>query len=817
MTTMTNKDHFKIDKPLKFNEIFGTECLKEIYNRKALKYMLLHWDEFESKCIEYDNGAGDKTYHPKQILDKYLDASKGSDIVQVKYKKSAVSKKYGRWFAEGSLSIQNMPRKVRHTICKGLWIDLDFKNCHPVILEQLCTHYGIECPFLHKYNTDRSSLIKEIMDVKDCDRDYAKRCILKIMNGSKININVTWWSNMKTEFKTIANFLSSRKEYEKFHKIVKASKEDNIEASTMNMILCYFENKCLQALHNHLVDKKVIQDSICSLIYDGLQVQDTQSNRKLLTTEFLKEASDIIYKKTGFQLDTDIKEFNEALELPEGYDTSFEDTYVIEAGDDKSAADYVISKYKHLMKKCDGRMFVYSNGIWTDNRQQITESLKNLISKLDIRKEGAKSTLVYSRNKKSVQDCIDFILADDSFTDNNFVDRLFTSNLYYLAFNNGIWSFKDKKLYSYEALPDICFTKKINRDFNMGDRMYMIDGKNRDLKYCKGLVYKKIINPILPFKEQKDYFLMCLARALAGHYTDKKWYVAQGARDCGKGVISTLLEKAFQSYVGTFKSDNFLCSRIRITGDEAKKMSWLVPLEFCRLFLASEITTVGQNVKMNGDLIKGIASGGDTQQGRQNHKDEKSFKLQGTMVMLCNQLPVVDPEDTLQNLENFIFKSKFVNQAQMDEIQALNDNNLEFFKLRDESIKEWCQNDYVIDAFTSIIIDHYTDIRPPMPKIMIPDNNIAKGENVQSFEMICTKLFKKTSNKADVMKTNDIIELISIYSKSDNITDKVVHSTFAKLSLGVYDRYRVGGERFRGYGYIKVREEATREMGEAAE
>lgn len=122
--------------------------------------------------------------------------------MNVKYKKSSLSKKYGRWFAEHSLSIQNMPRKIRHTICKGLWIDLDFKNCHPVILEQLCKHYSIDCPYLHKYNTDRDSLIKEIMDINQCTRDTAKRCILQILNGSNLSVDVPWWSTMKTEFRT---------------------------------------------------------------------------------------------------------------------------------------------------------------------------------------------------------------------------------------------------------------------------------------------------------------------------------------------------------------------------------------------------------------------------------------------------------------------------------------------------------------------------------------------------------------------------------------------------------------------------------------
>jgi hypothetical protein len=538
-------------------------------------------------------------------------------------------------------------------------------------------------------------------------------------------------------------------------------------------------------------------------------VEDTPHNRSVLTKTFLESASTAIHKRTGFKLDIDIKEFNEALELPEGYEDTFEDTYVIEANDDMSAAQFVIKKYKHLMKKCNGRVFVYHDRIWTEDPKQVYYTLHNMVSGLDIRKEGVKSTLVYSRNETSIKNCIACILADNSYTDESFLENMFNSNLYYLAFRNGIWSFKDNKLYSYDELPHVYFIKKINRDFNIGDKKYVIDGKKRDLDYCKGLVYKKIINPILPMKEQKEYFLMCLARALAGHFTDKKWYVAQGARDCGKGVIANLLEKAFQSFVGLFKCDNFLSSRIRVSGDEAKKLSWLVPLKDCRIALSSEIKTDDndRHLKMNGDLIKGFASGGDTQQARQNHKDELNFKLQCMMFIFCNALPEVEPKDTLETLENFIFKSKFVNKKDMDEVKKLQDENLQFFKLRDDNIKDWCENDYVIDAFTSIIFDHYKEDRKSMPEVMMPDNNLAKGDNQQSLELICTKIFKKSSNKTDVIKTNDIIEYIESYTNTTGITEKKVKETLAKLNLGVYDRYRVDGIQLRGYGYIAIREE----------
>jgi Zn-finger protein len=315
-------------------------------------------------------------------------------------------------------------------------------------------------------------MLKEVMEARDCDKDTAKKCVLSVLNGSKINIPVSWWSNLKTEFKLIANFLASRKEYDIFYKMAKTNKEENIEASTMNMVVCYFENKCLQVLYKFLQSQKIINGKLCCLMFDGLQVPDTPQNRAALTCDLLQKASCKILNKTGLMLQIEIKEFDEALELPEGYESTFEDTFVIESGDDMAAAAFVISKYKDMIKKCNGRVFVNCDGIWIHHDKDVYNTLFKLVSKLDIRKEGIKNTFVYSRNKKSIKDCVDCILADDSYTDDTFADKLFMSNLYYIAFNNGIWSFKDKKLYEYSELPDVYFTKKIHRDFNVGDKKY---------------------------------------------------------------------------------------------------------------------------------------------------------------------------------------------------------------------------------------------------------------------------------------------------------------------------------------------------------
>lgn len=799
----------KVNPCLSFEDTFKTKYMREVYDRKALKYMLVNWEQYEKYCHKFDNDCNDNNYNPKEILEKYLENSKGTDIVRVTYKKSNNSKKFGRWFANAAISIANMPRQIRHTVCKGLWIDLDFVNCHPIIAEHLCVAFDIDCPILHRYNTNREDILNEIMLAEKLPRDEAKKTFLKVLNGNKNAINVKWWNDWIKECDYIAKMISNDVQYKKLRDIVLKHKTYNVNGSTLNLIMCYYENLCLKTLYTLFLEEKIITNNLCCLIFDGLQVEDNKFNRDKLTPEYLADVSKIILEKTGFNLQIIIKPFDEAIKLPDDYD-KIPDTILIENGDDKSAAEFFISNYKNLLKKCNGRTFVNKNGIWTDNSKDINDTLVNLLSNLDIRVEMGDKTGVYSRNKTRVKACIEFVLADDSYTDENFLEKLFDSSLYYLAFNNGIWSFKDYKFYTYTQLPDVYFTRKITRDFNINE-----------IQNSRKIIYDKILDPIFPNKEQRDYFLMCLSRAMAGHIEDKRWYVFQGARNCGKGVLCNLIEKTFGSFVGLIKADNFLCSRITSGGDEAKKMSWLIPLEFTRLAIANEIKQDDDNesrlnkVKINGVLIKGFASGGDTQQARQNYKDEINFKLQSTMMILCNNLPEVEPKDTLETLENFICKSKFISADDMKDIEKLKDKNVLFFKAKDENIKNIIKDDLICNAFASIVFDNYKSIRPSMPSIMQDDNIIVKGDAIKSMEIIVTKMFQKTNDKDDIISTDDIITYIEKYS-SIIIDAKKLKLTLATLELGKCGRYRFeeetpyfsGTVQKMGYQFIKLRKEA---------
>ena len=73
----------------------------------------------------------------------------------------------------------------------------------------------------------------------------------------------------------------------------------------------------------------------------------------------------------------------------------------------------------------------------------------------------------------------------------DFYDNMIKNNKYYLPFNDCIYSFLDKKTYTYKELPNIHFTYKINRTFPKFDKNDYDDLMN------------KVIIPIILMKKKE--------------------------------------------------------------------------------------------------------------------------------------------------------------------------------------------------------------------------------------------------------------------------------------------------------------------------
>lgn len=234
-----------------------------------LNHIITHFKEFEGKLDDdgtawFKNKDG-KFGGLKKILSNYLKNYRTGGVKVEFIQKNNV----GRMFAKRSLSIQSLPRKIRHTIAKDSYNDIDIVNCHPVLLVHLCEKYDIECPSLRDFVCKRESIFKEIGE----DRESLKIKFLKIINGGKIdNITHPILIKFNRELKKIRKLIchyNTDKFVEHRNRIIKDNKKDtyNIDGKFLNIVLCDIENKVLNCMYEFYE-----KNDNAVLVFDGIML-----------------------------------------------------------------------------------------------------------------------------------------------------------------------------------------------------------------------------------------------------------------------------------------------------------------------------------------------------------------------------------------------------------------------------------------------------------------------------------------------------------------------------------------------------------------
>jgi hypothetical protein len=772
---------------MSFKKSFGRTELYEIINAPVLKYIIKNWDKFEGLIVK--NNDNDYDYNPKNICQKYL--SQYSKYISIKYNKSSkYPSKLGRWFCKNGVGIQSMPRIIRHTICDGLYIDLDFKNAHPKILETLCLKHNIKCDYLTNYIINRDALLTEWGLLINYDKDEIKHIFLCALNGNTTKYIIPNWNDILEEFKNIHKNISLLPEYDIILKEVEDKERTNIYAKVVNRILCQIENNCLQSLYKVLNKKDllnvVIDDTyykVCSLIFDGIQIPLNEKTRAFCNNDNFKIISSVIENETGFYLEITHKPFDCKLSIPDNIedDEDDEDIYVSNDGD---AAEHIISKFSNYMINCNNIRYINYNNIWICDADIIKSIMYGWIFKTTMKQITLNSFRYYNRDKTCINKCLEILYQNwCSFIPNNptFISNMLINSKEYLPFINGIYSMRERKLLNYE---DVCvqFTQIIDRNYPEYNQEYY------------DMLMEKIIIPILPDEEERKYFIYCIARALAGKYEDKKWFINKGSRNSGKGVITKLLQNAFRKFVGTFNSGS-LTRKLNENADDAKNLSWVVKKKDCRLLISNEVQ---EDAILNGKMLKQLASGGDAILGRCNYQDEIEFIPQFTMMLQLNNLRGVEPVDALESCEQFYCKSKFVSKDALIEGQP-------FLKLKDDNIKNLIEKPEIIDAFTIYVLNHFADFMET-PEIVKCSTGDMIADIPLSLEEIILKHFRYSRNHCDKLSTDDIITYIKENTEYEGLIEGKILSTII-LKCGVGTRAKNGnifknGKYFKGFSNI---------------
>jgi hypothetical protein len=480
-----------------------------------------------------------------------------------------------------------------------------------------------------------------------------------------------------------------------------------------------------------------------------------------------------IAKKNNPEL---VKELNKKIKKIETKKTEKEDNSLTDyqktriVTDDNTASIKILEDLvsQNLIKYSKGQIFYKLENIWTCNIKQTTNLLIDFVlkSELLIWSDFKGKYQDFAKNLKSAKNVTECVLikclTNEGVIDDSFLLKLHTSTVGKVVFNNGVLDFPTKHFYPYTTekeeeqafLQNIYSCIKINRDYNpiKNEKAYQDISKN---------IFTNI------FDDQKDKMLQFLSRAFAGYFVDKDWAMFRGNRNCGKGVLNELLKATFGEYTKTIPSEYFMCERMTSGGDQAKKNSWLLDLQFTRLAVTQEINydKADKGVKLNGIVIKGFTSGGDPKYARKNFQDEVEFYIDCKLLMCGNDFPVCNPQDTTETLIEFSSYKQFKQEKWIVEREATlkeqvangADENilkeLEIYCKADDQIKlkcnmiEWC------DALIHILLDNFSK-----EKVEIPQKDSEEEEGESLIQKILQD-FTITKNPKDKITNKKIKEI----------------------------------------------------------
>jgi hypothetical protein len=720
-----------------FQDTFEAKHFTERFNRKAALFLQKQDDQFFAQDGDSDHNAskGDEAVSiyervsEQDFCRSLLEKSRGCDTYAVTYEKAFNDiTQDQRWFGKGN-SMQNCKSKLRATLCRDLYKDLDIENCGPTILEQECQKHEIDCPLLSNYVQDREDMLS---DFKLLDRSQAKNVMIRVMNGGSIRederaqvSDVQWLPKFIEQLRKIRKRLALEygQEYPETTKRFPAD-TPNRDSKVVSAVLLSRENKALEQYHHFFKTNGIIENDECVLIFDGIMVRDTKSTRENLTTNFLFQASEHVQKQTGLLLKIRIKEFGEGYHLPEDYESVPDNFFVIDAGDDQKAAEILIKAAGARLVKCGHRFFYnHKNCLYREGEKEAKDGIMCLAKEVSIVTDmGFGRTAHYSKDTARMNKAIQQVLSNQAIHDDRFVKDTFESNRGYLNYTNGVYSFKEGRLLTFTEAKErnIRFTIDTGRAYTAD-----VSQTDRDDLICR------IFDGMLPDAEQQKMFFSCLARSMAAEIEDKRWHVCQGQRNASKGVVCKQLESAFGGFVRVTNAENLLV-KDGSSQDAAKAQSWLQGLEDARIIYTSEMKN-GQR-KMDGDMIKKISSGGDMIEVRQCFTNENLIRLAGMIFVFLNDTPEMNTADAFQSMVAFKFPTEYHDQSEFDELQKRGDKPPSHWRPKDPSINSFILRPGVIDAFTALVFEAYTLEKMAPPQRVIDDTNSIKGDASLSVE-----------------------------------------------------------------------------------
>lgn len=648
----------------------------------------------------------------------------------------------GRLFCTNSL--QSMMAAFRGPLSNGLTHDIDMENCHVSLLVKLCNKYdNIECVELSNYIVKRDEYLCELQAELKINRTTAKKMYLAALNTEDLT---TTYHGKRIKSKKFLQFDAETTRIIKhlFEKSKDAYPDRiqhgvwNYKAKYINMLLTNQENIALKKAIKFFHDRNI---RISTLIFDGMMVyQDDKYDIKVL----LKELNDD-FKKYGIQwtVKPHVMDLFEQLCAVEEMEEGVEEKDYYVATDINELAKYILRE-KISLVSCLGTFYYDGNRTIQSDKKAITAELYKFITNQDYYVAADKGDISYSTNIKNSEDLLKvlFYLCPSN---DKYISDLWDYTKGKVFFNNCYFDLKTNQFVQGNYT---CTPIKINRDYN---------GCTEE---AKQELITRVLAPIFSIDCTQDeaenevrlklykHFLYIMKQMICGNIEMKRWISLEGLRDSGKGVIVSMLEKAFGGYIRSTNSNNFIAKPAQ--GDESKALSWLFQCEFARLLISQE-NKVG-SATYDGSLMKKLCSGGDTLECRKLFVDERQMKLQCSLMFCCNDMPRIEPSDTNETKIEINMKTKFIDSSFKD---------MRYKKYlylpKDDTVKtELIQQDDIIDAFIHLILsaEDWKEYPAELRKEVLDAREESDEEKILS-------LFELSGKDCDFLSNDEIQKILT--------------------------------------------------------
>jgi len=310
---------------LQLFETINVHKLEQLIESKFLQ-TVKHWDTSYEKEKEY--------------LIKMRHLVNDDGLLPVSYYKPKIG--IGRVQPRNNMSMCTTRKEIRHTLCNGVYVDIDIDNCHPTLLLQICKKNKLKCKYLEKYVNDRKTYLELVQKHYKVNRDQAKELFIRLaylgsLKNWKLDNKVVgpdtveFLTKYTNELAIIAQaFCDDNPEILK--EVTEKNKDDptkSIKGGVLSTIMQEYEFRVLSCCFNYLQDTGKINGNAV-LCYDGIMIL-----LKFYDPSLLNQLQAVVKSQLGFDvsfstkaMDLDLSEKIKSIVPKTVYNLTFEHTLI---------------------------------------------------------------------------------------------------------------------------------------------------------------------------------------------------------------------------------------------------------------------------------------------------------------------------------------------------------------------------------------------------------------------------------------------------------------------------------------------------------